>query len=339
MTATPHRLQPYAQLPDRYSDRQVAASTVDALGRVVTLLVPPEATCTRRVPPDQRLRYDALTVVLDGTDVHEVDLVDLDVHFPRIDSLGSGFVLASARCRMPSGPPAATFDAIETEITHNALVVDDDGTRLTTFHAGDDIQHLLTDTNGDIWIGYGDEAAICAQLPANRRRTSGSGTTPWPAPRMTMSMPGLIRWTSAGEPAWYAPLDGAGPGSWADCYALNVGAGQTWAYPYTGFPLVAIDATGIRWTRRAPIHFASAVLVDGDNVAFLAADTGPHKTPGHYTVTLALSQNGPLETVTSAPLLLPDGTRPDTWARRTVCRGNQAWLQFHDDRTWYRIEL
>ncbi|MFE4801467.1 hypothetical protein ACFRFL_42530 [Streptomyces sp. NPDC056708] len=71
MTATPHRLEPYAQLPDRYSDRQVAASTVDALGRVVTLLVPPEATCTRRVPPDQRLRYDALAMVMDGTDVHD----------------------------------------------------------------------------------------------------------------------------------------------------------------------------------------------------------------------------------------------------------------------------
>lgn len=154
-----------------------------------------------------------------------------------------------------------------------------------------------------------------------------------------MSMPGLIRWTSAGEPAWYATFDRIGPGSWIDCYALNVGADQTWAYPYTGFPLVEIDATGIRWTRRTPIHFASAVLVDGDNVAFLAADTGPRKIPGHYTVTLTRSQNGPLETVASASLRLPDGTRPYTWARRTVCRGNQAWLQFHDERTWYRIEL
>ncbi|MFE7042344.1 hypothetical protein ACFU9X_23755 [Streptomyces atratus] len=137
MTATPHRLEPYAQLPDRYSDRQVAAPTVDALGRVVTLLVPPEATCTRRVPPDQRLRYDALAMVMDGTDVHEVDLADLDLHFPRIDSLDSGFVLAAARCRMPSGPPASTFEALEREIPHNALLVGHDGARLTTFHAGD----------------------------------------------------------------------------------------------------------------------------------------------------------------------------------------------------------
>lgn len=100
-----------------------------------------------------------------------------------------------------------------------------------------------------------------------------------------------------------------------------------------------IDATGIRWTRRTPIHFASAVLVDGDNVAFLAADTGPRKIPGHYTVALTRGQNGPLESVASASLRLPDGTRPSTWARRTVCRGNQAWLQFHDDHTWYRFEL
>lgn len=46
MTATPRCPEPCAQLPDRYGDRQVAASTVDALGRARTrrpLPVPPAA--------------------------------------------------------------------------------------------------------------------------------------------------------------------------------------------------------------------------------------------------------------------------------------------------------
>jgi hypothetical protein len=212
------------------------------------------------------------------------------------------------------------------------------GAPLTTFHAGDDVQHLLTDKHDNIWTGYGDEAVLCAQSP-NRRRARSAATTPQPVPRMTMSMPGLVRWSRDGSPAWYATRDPIGPGSWVDCYALNVGADGTWAYPYTGFPLVEIDATGIRWTRRTPVHFASAVLIDGDNAAFLAADKGPSKIPGHYTVTLTQGQNGVLEPVASAPLLLPDGTRPEAWARRTVCRGDQAWLQFRDQRTWYHIEL
>ncbi|GAA1937505.1 hypothetical protein [Kitasatospora viridis] len=337
MTATPPRLQPYARLPDRYGGWEVAAATVDALGRAVTLLAPPEAACTRRVPPEQRPRYDALVVVADGTEVHEVELPGLDLHFPRIDSLDGGFVLASARCRLPSGPPAATFEDLEREIPHNALVVGDDGAVLRTFHAGDDIQHLLTDLNGTIWIGYGDEAVICARPPVSQRRAGATATGP--VPRMTMPLPGLIRWTGAGEPAWYATSDPVGPGSWVDCYALNVGADLAWAYPYTGFPLVEIDAVGVRWSRRSPVRFASGVLVDEGGAAFLAADTRPRGVPGHYTVTLAESRQGLLEPVATAPLLLPDGTRPTTAVRRTVCRGNRAWLQFQDRRTWHLLEM
>ncbi|MEV6008172.1 hypothetical protein AB0M29_15290 [Streptomyces sp. NPDC051976] len=333
------RLRRYAQLPGRYLDMQVAASTVDTHGRVVSLLAPPDATCTRRVPPGQRQPYDALIVVMDGRDLHEVRLQDLDVHFPMVDALGSGFVLAAARCRMPSGPPAATLDALEREVPHNALVLDHDGTPLTTFHAGDDIQHLLTDRRGGIWMGYGDEASVCAPLPLSHpdRGARGSLAPPF---RRTMSMPGLIRWTASGDPAWYASSDAVGPASWVDCYALNVGTDRAWAYPYTGFPLVEIDGIGITWTRRTPTHYASAVLVEGSDAAFLTADTAPRRAPGHYTLTEAASRNGTLEATASAPLVLPDGTRPGAWARRTVCRGGQMWLQFrHDERTWFHYEL
>ncbi|MFG1805123.1 hypothetical protein [Streptomyces sp. NPDC049040] len=342
MTAA--RLTPYARLPGRYAGLRVAASTVDARGRVVTLLVPPAATCTRRLPPERRLSYDALVVVSEGTDgvLDEVRLPGLDLHLPYIDALGSGFVLAAARCPMPSGPPAATFEALEREVPHNALVVGRDGVPLRTFHAGDDIRHLLTDAYGGIWTAYGDESCLCAPLLPPRRRDGRPvlAAAPGPGPRTTMSRPGLVRWTGAGEPAWYARNDQ--PLHWDDCYALNVADDRAWAYPYTGFPLVEVDAEGIRRTRRTPVRGATAILVDGQDgtgVGFVTADTGTARVPGHYTVTLTRDRGGLLGVVASVPLLLPDGSRPGAWARRTVCRGSRMWTQFDDDRTWYGLGL
>jgi hypothetical protein len=48
----------------------------------------------------------------------------------------------------------------------NARIIGpDDATRIS-FHAGDGIEHLLTDRNGTIWTGYFDEVSICAQPTA-----------------------------------------------------------------------------------------------------------------------------------------------------------------------------
>ena len=321
-------------LPDRYADKQVATSTIDAHGRIIALLVEPDATCTKRTT--HRQPYSAVVVVIDGTDITEVALTELDLHFPKIDVLGDGFVIVAARCAMPSGPAATTLADLETEIPRNGRIIGADGATHTSFHAGDDIGHLITDRAGTIWTGYGDEASICALRVANTpaRRTR----TPQPH-RMTLSMPGLIRWTAAGEPDWYALSDKTGPGSWVDCYALNVGAHRTWAYPYTGFPLVEIDHNGVRCVRRSPVRSASGVIVADHDVAFIASHGDHPQTPGHYTMTFARINDGPVETTATAPLLLPDGNRPGAWARRTTCRDNRMWMQFDDPRTWYIIEI
>jgi hypothetical protein len=76
-----------------------------------------------------------------------------------------------------------------------------------------------------------------------------------------------------------------------------------------------------------------------DRSAFLAAPGQHPQTPGVYELTLARHTGGPIEAVSSTSLLLPDGTRPRSWARRRVCRDNRMWLQFDDPFTWYVIEI
>jgi hypothetical protein len=327
-------LRLWGVLPGRYADHQLAASTIDAHGRIVALLVESDATCTQRTP--LRQPYSAIAVVIDGADSTEVALDELDLRFPQIDVLGDGFVLVGARCTMPSGPAATTLAELEAEIPRNGRIIGADGTTLTSFHAGDGISQLMTDHAGNIWTGYFDEASICALRVAN---TATARTRTPPPLRTTLSTPGLIRWTSAGEPAWYAVFDGTGPHSWLDLYALNVGTHRTWAYPYTGFPIVEIDQRGIRCVRRNPVRSASGVINADNDIAFIASH-GPHpRTPGHYTVTFARINDGPVETTATAPLLLPDGTRPNAWARHTACRDNRMWIQFQDSRTWYTMEI
>lgn len=136
------RLRVAATLPDRYGGRQVASSNIDADGRIVALLVDPDVPCTQRGAP--AVRYDATLVVSDGTDGHETVVRDLDLRFPKIDTLGGGFVLAATRCRMPSGPAATTVEELEAEVPRNALVIDAAGDTTAAFHAGDGIEQLLS---------------------------------------------------------------------------------------------------------------------------------------------------------------------------------------------------
>lgn len=323
MSGTSASLRPWAVLPDRYADREVVATTIDARGRLVALLAPPGCAPPSRPGPGSA--GDAVAVVIDGPDRTEITLTGLDRPFSLIDVVGDGFVLVDPYCRMPSGPAATTVAALDAEIPRNARIVGPDGATRTTFHVGTGIDHLLTDRAGNIWTGYGDEAAVCA-LQIGRR----PGTQPF---YRTVGSPGLIRWTDAGLPAWYATDAGFGPRQWD---ALNVGTARTCA----GVPLVEIDADGVRCVRRSAVRSPAGILVAGDDLAFLTADR-PY-TPGHYSLTRArIVDGGPVEVtgVPPAPLLLPGGGRPSGWARGRICRDNRMWLRFDDPRTWYVVEI
>jgi hypothetical protein len=181
--------------------------------------------------------------------------------------------MVAARCAMPSGPAATTLAELDDEIPRNGRIVNADGATQTSFHAGDGIGQLMTDHTGNIWTRYFDEASICA--PEHRQRAYRADPATTVAPRDPVHA-----WTTAGEPDWYAPFDETGPRSWVDRYALNVGAHRTWAYPYTGFPLVEIDQHGVRCARRTPVRSASGVIVADNDVAFIASHGDHPRTPG-----------------------------------------------------------
>ncbi len=221
--------------------------------------------------------------------------------YPLIDAADDGFVLVNARCWSRPGfePP------------RNGRILDGTGRTVTAFHAGDAVTTLVTGPTGEIWTGYFDEASI---------RDGGA----------ERYHPGLIRWTAAGEPAWWA-IDDPVRLSWMDCYVLNVGERRTWAVPYTEVPLVEVGREGIRSVRRSPLRRPRGVAVSGGDAVFLSV-AGEY--PGYYWhLEPASLTGGEVVPGPPVPLGLPDGSALLRW----VCRGDRMWLQA--GRTWYVLEL
>jgi hypothetical protein len=110
----------------------------------------------------------------------------------------------------------------------NAQVFSGSGQALRSFRIGDGVAHLAVDEPGTIWVGYYDEGIY-----------SGD----------PLSAGGLARFDEYGRQLWtYRPPSGLD--HIADCYALNVSARTTWAYYYTGFPLIRITDTKVSPSRR-----------------------------------------------------------------------------------------
>jgi hypothetical protein len=118
-------LRVWGTLPDRYNGRQIAASTIDADGRIVALLVDPDVECAQR--GGNNATYDATLVLNDGSEYHKTVGRNLNLRFPKVDVLEDGFVLTATRCRMPprpQGKPYETFEESDVDLARNALVVD-----------------------------------------------------------------------------------------------------------------------------------------------------------------------------------------------------------------------
>jgi hypothetical protein len=118
-----------------------------------------------------------------------------------------------------------------------ARVFSPQGELLRRFGVGDAIGHLQCDSAGAVWVGYFDEA----------------GGEEF----------GLIKFDDHGKILWRADSNKAGLLDILDCYALNVGGDSVWAYYYTDFPVVDVDASGRTRVRKCPIAGAEALAVDG----------------------------------------------------------------------------
>ncbi|GLX02186.1 hypothetical protein [Microtetraspora sp. NBRC 16547] len=322
------RLALHATLPDRYARLEVVASTVDHLGRLVALVadpaqgfVPIPHFSELRPPP----RYDATVVICDGADIREIPLSDLDLWFTRIDTLGDGVVLASTRCAPPGVPRERYLEPVprdELLLTANVQVIDGDGRTQAAFYAGDGIEQLMTDLHGNIWTSYFDESEYWAANP--------DGTC------SNRFMLGLARWDKGGAPLWLASDT---PGVvWCDCYALNVGRDLVHACPYTDFPLVEIDANGIRTVTPNPVTRCSGLAVCAAELAFL--DQRRMDDEYYWEIRRARREGGIVVETGREPLVLPESRHPKSWARGKIGRDGMLWLHEDGDRRrWYRYEI
>jgi hypothetical protein len=328
MTAD-RRLALHATLPDRYAHFEVMASTVDHHGRFTALVADPAqgfgpiANFQVLSPPP---RYDAIAVICDGAEITEIPLADLDLWFTEIDTLGDGVVLAAARCD-PVGVPFERYwepvSEAELHLTSNVRVVDGAGQTRSAFYAGDGIEQLMTDPRGNIWTSYFDEANYWSENPDGTRSYS--------------FMIGLARWEVEGGPPWMASSESPGV-VWCDCYALNVGRDLVHACPYTDFPLVEIDPTGVRSVTPNPVTRCSGLAVSGSELGFL----DQHRVNGgfRWEIRRASRAEGAVSETNREHLTLPDGREPTGWARGKIGRDATLWLhEDGDPRRWYRYEI
>lgn len=324
-----HRLALHASLPDCYDGYEVLASTIDHRGRLAALVTDPAHDSTPishfsglRPPP----RYDATAVICDEDEIHEIPLTDLGLWFTRIDTLGDGIVLAAARCE-PVGIDIERYrepvSEDELHLTDNVRVINGNGQTRSAFYVGDGIEQLMADAQGNIWISYFDESNYWFPNP-DGTRSYGFEI-------------GLARWDSDGGPPWMAPSHTPHV-VWCHCYALNVGRDMVHACPYTDFPLIEIDADGVRSVTPNLVTGCSGLAVSGAELAFL----DQHRAgPGfRWEIRRARRQDGAVIELDREHLLLPDGRHPTGWARGKIGRDGALWLhEDGDPRHWYRYEV
>ncbi len=142
----------------------------------------------------------------------------------------------------------------------NAHVFDLEGTGVASFHVGDGVQFIQTDSSGRIWVGYFDEGVF------GRGEFSPGGLDCFDSEGHC-----LFQFNEVAE-SWQLPcID--------ECYALNVVAdGNVWAYCYSSYSVVHLkdfEAVGV-W-RDLPVELATAMAVSGDKVLFARTDDAPHQ--------------------------------------------------------------
>ncbi|MFG2000986.1 hypothetical protein ACGFNU_17745 [Spirillospora sp. NPDC048911] len=324
-------------LPERYGHLDVVTTTIDAQGRMIALLASPEVGFARpaRTAAKVRLPYEAIAVIVEDSGHQEIELKNLDYRWPKIDAFADGLILVNSRCGLPSMPEDVSpwemvyLDETELLLPLNATIFDADGSPTSAFHVGDAIEVLQTDQRENIWIGYFDESSVWTPAPAHvRHRPQYRGK------RTKIRLPGLIRWSVNGMPAWSAGDDPVKL-SWMDCYALNVGADRAWACPYTNFPLVTIDDTGVRTINRNSVRGARGLAVTDDEVVFI--NSYQDTDFDGVTIVRCDRADGVVDMAERRVLTLPDGSQP-TRLHRVTGRDHRLWMQLDDDRAWYLTE-
>jgi hypothetical protein len=197
----------------------------------------------------------------------------------------------------------------------NADIIGDTGAILSSFHAGDGIEHVQTTAGGDIWIGYFDEGVF------------GGGE---------LGQSGLVCLSKKGEPLLQYWSDIAVPNALPridDCYALNVsGEDVVWTAYYSDFPVVRLQG---RILNKAWLEFPAKAVksfaVSDDRLLMIPAY---HKEGPLYYVDL---KNSSLEEIQVLSPLGNPLTFDSSFGRGPLlCL---ASLKNADNRALYTVDL
>lgn len=162
--------------------------------------------------------YSSILSVSGRSMSRETRLFGLTATFPKIEVLPDGEILVVAsRCfRNPDGSHEM-----------NGKIYGPDGRQKREFLLGDGINHVQTDAEGHIWVGYFDEGVF--------------GNFGWQYAGGPFGAAGLSCFAKSGEKIWdYEPPEGFD--HIADCYALNVSSSGVWTHYYTDFPIALVDS-------------------------------------------------------------------------------------------------
>jgi hypothetical protein len=326
--AADRRLALHATLPDRYTDLEVLASTIDHLGRLVALVG--DSACGYFPIPDRYWRhppprYGAIAVICSGSDVHEIQLNDLDLWFTEIDTLGDGVVLAANRCHPTGVSDRRHLKPVpedEIHLTENIRVFDSHGRTRAAFYGGDGIEQLMTDRRGRIWTSYCDQSSYWSPNPDGTRSYG--------------FMVGLARWHSSGGEPWMARHE-AQEVSWLDCYAMNVGRDRVHACPYPDFSVVEVGIGHVQTITPNTVTRCRGLAVSGSEFAVLDQRRTDDGT--QWQIRRARREEDVVVETGRENLVLPDGRRSSGWTRGRVGRDGTLWLCADDERSWYRYDL
>ncbi|WP_277303319.1 hypothetical protein [Spongiactinospora sp. TRM90649] len=161
-------------------------------------------------------------------------------------------------------------------------------------------------------------------------------TKSWPRPSTTAA--GWPRWSPT--PPRASPPSRTSPSSAPryDATAVVCDGDEIHACPYTDFPLIEIDADGVRSVTPNPVKRCTGLALSGADLAFLAQ----RRANGgfRWEIRRALREGGAVTETGREHLLLPIGRRPSGRACGKIGRGGTLWLhQNGDPRRWYRYEM
>ncbi|KAB1158553.1 hypothetical protein F7018_08005 [Tenacibaculum aiptasiae] len=240
------KIQPIISLSEKLENEdEIMSVSVDQKGINVLIIHSVSQYKTENgmfafIKSDKPKNYTFIRFDLKGNEIFKTLIKDEYYNFHYVNFLPTKeILLVCGRSRFKN----------ENEIDKNARVYNLKGKLLRDFIAGDGIQDIQIDNDGNIWASYFDEGIF--------------GNYGWNEP---IGTPGLICWNKNGQKIWeFKPTNGLD--YMADCYAMNIDSdNNTWFYYYAEFPLVKLNNSKQIKFWNTDIRGSSSLNISGNKV-------------------------------------------------------------------------